>query len=80
MADGTKRVFFVNGPAHGIFTEILQQRSDVRLDKLKNDSADDDATPILASAHAYQIGSARDELAKKYHAGPDLLPTLFEET
>src|SRR4029453_8945315 len=34
---------------------------------------DDDATPILAGAHAYQIGSARDELAKKYHAGPDLL-------
>jgi D-3-phosphoglycerate dehydrogenase len=73
MADGTKRVFFINGPAHGIFTEILQKRSDIRLDKLKNDSADDDATPILAGAHAYQIGSARDELAKKYHAGPDLL-------
>jgi D-3-phosphoglycerate dehydrogenase len=73
MADGTKRVFFVNGPAHGIFTETLQKRSDIRLDKLKNDSADDAATPILAGAHAYQIGSARDELAKKYHAGPDLL-------
>src|SRR5882757_86887 len=73
MADGTKRVFFVNGPAHGIFTEILEKRSDIRLDKLKNDSADDDATPILAGAHAYQIGSARDELASKYHAGPDLL-------
>ena len=50
-----------------------QKRADIRLDKLKNDSADDDATPILAGAHAYQIGSARDELAKKYHAGPDLL-------
>jgi D-3-phosphoglycerate dehydrogenase len=73
MADATKRVFFVNGPAHGIFAEILQKRSDIRLDKLKNESADDDATPILAGAHAYQIGSARDELAKKYHAGPDLL-------
>jgi len=73
MADGTKRVFSVNGPAHKIFTEILQKRSDVRLDLLKNDSADDVATPILAGAHAYQSGSARDELAKKYHAGPDLL-------
>ena len=60
MADATKRVFFVNGPAHGIFTEILQKRSDVRLDTLKNDSDDDDATPVLAAAHAYQIGSARD--------------------
>ncbi len=73
MADGTKRVFSVNGPAHKIFTEILQQRSDVRFDLLRNDSADDVATPILAGAHAYQSGSARDELAKKYHAGPDLL-------
>ena len=66
-------MFFVNGPAHPIFTEIVEKRADIRLDKLKNDSADDVATPVLAGAHAYQIGSARDELAKKYHAGPDLL-------
>jgi len=73
MADGTKRVFSVNGPAHPIFGEILQQRPDVRFDILSNDSPDDDATPVLAGAHAYQTGSARDELAKRYHAGPDLL-------
>lgn len=73
MADGSKRVFFVNGPAHPIFTEIVEKRADIRLDKLKNDSPDDLATPVLAGAHGYQIGSARDELAKKYHAGPDLL-------
>ena len=53
MADGTKRVFTVNGPAHKIFTEILEKRSDIRFDTLKNDSADDVATPILA-ARAYQ--------------------------
>ena len=73
MADGSKRVLLVNGPAHPVFTEILEKRGDIRLDKLRNDSADDIATPILAAAHAYQTGSARDELAKKYHAGPDLL-------
>jgi D-3-phosphoglycerate dehydrogenase len=73
MADGTKRVFSVNGPAHPIFTEIVKKRSDLRFDILNNDSADDEATPVLAGAHAYQAGSARDELAKKYHAGPDLL-------
>ena len=73
MADGSKRVFFVNGPAHPIFTEIVEKRADISLDKLRNDSPDDIATPILAGAHAYQTGSARDELAKKYHAGPDLL-------
>jgi D-3-phosphoglycerate dehydrogenase len=73
MADGTKRVFTVNGPAHKIFAEILGKRPDIRFDTLKNDSPDDLATPVLAGAHAYQTGSARDELAKKYHAGPDLL-------
>jgi D-3-phosphoglycerate dehydrogenase len=73
MADGTKRVFSVNGPAHPVFTEIVAKRGDIRFDLLKNDSPDDVATPILAGAHAYQSGSARDELAKKYHAGPDLL-------
>ena len=73
MADGTKRVFSVNGPAHHIYTEIVRKRPDVRFDILKNESADDEVTPILAGAHAYQTGSARDELAKKYHAGPELL-------
>ncbi len=73
MADELKRVFYVNAPAHQIFIDILEKRPDIRLDKLKNDSDDDIATPILAGAHAYQAGSARDELAKKYHPGPDLL-------
>jgi D-3-phosphoglycerate dehydrogenase len=73
MADGTKRVFSVNGPAHPIFTDLVRKRPDVHYDILTNDSADDAATPVLAGAHAYQTGSARDELAKKYHAGPDLL-------
>jgi D-3-phosphoglycerate dehydrogenase / 2-oxoglutarate reductase len=71
--NASRRVFSVNGPAHRIFAEILSQRADVRFDILKNDSPDDTATPVLAGAHAYQTGSARDELAKKYHAGPDLL-------
>jgi D-3-phosphoglycerate dehydrogenase len=73
MADGKKRVFAVNGPAHPIFNEIIGKRADVRFDLLKNDSPDDAATPILAGAHAYQIGASRQELVPKYHAGPDLL-------
>lgn len=72
MAD-VKRVFYVKYLAHNNFIDILGRRSDIRLDKLENDSADDVATPILAGAHAFQIGSARDELAKKYHADRDLL-------
>lgn len=73
MADGTKRVFYVKYLAHRTYADILAARPDVRLDKLENESADDVAAPVLAGAHAYQIGSARDELAKKYHADRDLL-------
>ena len=73
MPDGTKRVFYVKYLAHDIYAEILGARKDVRLDKLENESADDTAAPVLAGAHAYQIGASRDELARKYHAGPDLL-------
>src|SRR3954465_8557360 len=72
MAD-VKRVFYVKYLAHSNFIDILGKRSDIRLDKLENDSPDDLATPVLAGAHAFQIGSARDELAKKYHADRDLL-------
>jgi len=73
MTDGTKRVFYVKYLAHNIYADILGRRSNIRLDKLENESADEIATPVLAGAHAYQIGSARDELAKKYHADRDLL-------
>ena len=73
MADGTKRVFYVKYLAHNIFADMLRARPDIQFDKLENESPDDAATKVLAGAHAYQIGSARDELARKYHAGPDLL-------
>jgi D-3-phosphoglycerate dehydrogenase len=73
MRASTKRVFYVKYLAHNIYAKLMESRSDVRLDKLENDSADDLAAPILAAAHAYQIGSARDELAPKYLASRDLL-------
>ncbi|WP_315831561.1 hydroxyacid dehydrogenase [Bradyrhizobium prioriisuperbiae] len=73
MTNATKRVFYVKYLAHPIYTEILQARPDVRLDRLENDSAEEIAAPILAAAHAYQIGAARDELAPVFHAGHDLL-------
>ena len=46
MADGSKRVFYVKYLAHNNFIEILGSRSDIRLDKLENDSADDVAAPM----------------------------------
>src|ERR1700712_2366631 len=63
MSVNNKRVFYVKYLAHPIYAEILQARPDVRLDRLENESPDDVGTPILAAAHGYQIGAARDEIA-----------------
>jgi D-3-phosphoglycerate dehydrogenase len=73
MPDTVKRVFFVKYVADRCFADILAKRPDVRLDKLENDSEDRVAAPILAAAHVYQIGSARDELATRFHVTKTLL-------
>ena len=73
MSANNKRVFYVKYLAHPIYTEILQARPDVRLDRLENESPDEVAAPIVTAAHAYQIGAARDELARHFHVDRDLL-------
>jgi D-3-phosphoglycerate dehydrogenase len=73
MSVNNKRVFYVKYLAHPIYTEILQARPDVRLDRLENESPDEVAAPIVAAAHAYQIGAARDELAGHFHVDRGLL-------
>jgi D-3-phosphoglycerate dehydrogenase len=64
MSVNNKRVFYVKYLASPVYAEILQARADVRLDRLETDSPDDIAAPILAAAHAYQIGAARDEMER----------------
>jgi D-3-phosphoglycerate dehydrogenase len=73
MTVNTKRVFYVKYLAHPIYTDILTARPDVRLDRLENESPDEIAAPILAAAHVYQVGAARDELARHFHVDADLL-------
>src|SRR6266566_112800 len=73
MTVNNKRVFYVKYLAHEIYLDILKARPDVRLDRLENDSPDAVAAPILSAAHAYQVGAARDEIAKHFHVGQDLL-------
>src|ERR1017187_5500115 len=73
MAVNNKRVFYVKYLPNEIYVDILRARPEVRLDRLENESSDDVAAPILAAAHAYQIGAARDELAKHFHVDADLL-------
>jgi len=73
MSVNSKRVFYVKYLPNEIYSNILRGRPDVRLDRLENDSPDEVSAPILAAAHAYQIGAARDELAKHFHVDRDLL-------
>ncbi|WP_426434801.1 hydroxyacid dehydrogenase [Bradyrhizobium genosp. P] len=73
MTVNNKRVFYVKYLAHEIYVDILKQRPDVRLDRLENDTPEAQFAPVLADAHAYQIGAARDELAPHFHAHAGLL-------
>jgi D-3-phosphoglycerate dehydrogenase len=73
MSVNNKRVFYVKYLANQIYADILGARSDVRLDRLENESTEEVSGPILAAAHAYQVGAARDELARHFHVNADLL-------
>ena len=76
MKDNVKRVFYVRYVAHPCYLDIIAQRPEIRLDKLENESADDVARPIMAAAHAYQIGSARDELKPRFYVQRELLARM----
>lgn len=73
MAPNTKRVFYVNNLSAPIYLEILARRPDIQVDKLVNDTPDEQAEPVLAQAHAYQIGSSRQELAMRFQGYTPLL-------
>ena len=76
MKDNVKRVFYVRQLAHPCYLDIIATRPEIRLDKLENDSPHAVAEPVIAAAHAYQIGSARDELNRTFHAQRDLLSRM----
>jgi D-3-phosphoglycerate dehydrogenase / 2-oxoglutarate reductase len=73
MTVNNKRVFYVKYLPNEIYVDMLRARPDVRLDRLENDSPNEVSAPILAAAHAYQVGAARDELAVHFHVDADLL-------
>src|SRR5580692_3711550 len=73
MTVNNKRVFYVKYLPNAIYADMLRARPDVRLDRLENDTVEEISGPILSAAHAYQIGAARDELAKHFHVDRDLL-------
>lgn len=73
MAPNTKRVFYVNRVSAQVYLDILAKRPDIHVDRLVNDSPDAEVKPVLAQAHAYQIGSSRQELAMKLQGYAPLL-------
>src|SRR5947209_203446 len=76
MRENVKRVFYVRYVAHPCFFEILAQRPEIRLDRLENDTPDAATQPITGAAHAYQISSARDDLARRFHVDRSLLSRM----
>src|SRR5215469_5814960 len=76
MKDNVKRVFYVRYVAHPCYLDIIGQRPEIRLDKLENETSDEEARPIMAAAHAYQIGSARDELRPRFYVERELLARM----
>src|SRR5262249_58908111 len=76
MKDNVKRVFYVRYVAHPCYLDIIAQRPEIRLDKLENETAEEVARPIMAAAHAYQIGSARDQLKPRFHVQRELLDRM----
>src|SRR3954451_16220192 len=73
MSVNSKRVFYVKYLAHPVYAEIMQARPDIRFDRLENESPDEVSAPIIAGAHVYQIGAARDEIAPHFHVDAHLL-------
>ena len=73
MKENVKRVFYVRYVAHPCYLEIIAQRPEIRLDKIENETPPNVANAIIAAAHAYQVGSARDELAPHFHVTGALL-------
>jgi D-3-phosphoglycerate dehydrogenase len=56
-----------------LYAEILAKRPDVQLDRLENESAEDEVEPILRQAHVYQIGASRQVIAPGLQVHTDLL-------
>jgi D-3-phosphoglycerate dehydrogenase len=63
----------VNHVAAQVYLDILAKRPDIHVDRLENGSPASEVEPVLAQAHAYQIGSSRQELAANLQGHASLL-------
>jgi D-3-phosphoglycerate dehydrogenase / 2-oxoglutarate reductase len=73
MAPNTKRVFYVKYLPGAAYPTVLAKRPDVQLDKLENDSPDEQVVRVLTQAHVYQIGASRQIIAPHFQVNAALL-------
>jgi D-3-phosphoglycerate dehydrogenase len=74
MAAEKKNIFYVKYLAdESVYKNIIGGESSMAMTRLENDSPSSVFAPVLASAHGYQVGASRDELAKHFHVTSELL-------
>jgi len=73
MATAQKNVFYVKYLPDDVFIDVLKSTANVNLTKLENDAPASVADPVLKSAHGYQVGAARSEIATHFHVTPALI-------
>src|ERR1051326_1753653 len=73
MAPNAKRVFYVKYLPSSVYPTVLAKRPEVQLDKLENDSPQEQVAPILSQAHVYQIGASRQISGPHFQVNEALL-------
>ncbi len=73
MSIGTKHIFFHNRFALPLFTELLEARADVRVDRLTSDSTPDQIVKVLGGGIAYHLSADRHEIPTHLRGNAELI-------
>lgn len=68
-----KRLVYLGTLPHHAATDMLARQTDVTVVHLQHDQPEDEIWQGFATAHAYHVRAARDELPKPYHVHNDFL-------
>ena len=68
MSSAMKNIFYYHHLNHPVYLELMGRRGDVQVQKIDADTAPAKAAEVLASTHAYQIGSDRNEMPPDFQA------------
>lgn len=76
MNENSRRVVYVKELSDPVYLDVVAKEPSIRVDRLENDSDDATADPVLAVAHAYQLHSGRDVIARNFHVTRDFLKKI----